>query len=288
MWSVVLKILSILGIILLCLLGFLLLVLLLVLFMPAVYRGGGKAHDGEYEAWFRFRWLFGLVRGEFDYPRSKALRVRVLWLTVFDSGGRQEEDRKRKTPAEKQPIAEVGTSAEKQPTAEAETLTEKQLTAETETPAEKQPTAEKKEAPAAGIRKAEEKEQEPPTDRKDKLQHYLAVVQDQDNQDLVKHALSRLGRIIKSIRPRMLRAEAVVGLGEPDTTGYLYGAYWAIKPFLGKKCQVSVTPDFERQILEGKVSLRGRIVAAVLLYQAVRVALDKRLWKLLGQLKDNK
>lgn len=255
MWSVVLKILSILGIILLCLLGFLLLVLLLVLFMPAVYRGGGKAHDGEYEAWFRFRWLFGLVRGEFDYPRSKALRVRVLWLTVFESGGRQEEpeeDRKRKTPAEKQP------------------------------------TAEKKEAPAAGIRKAEEKEQEPPTDRKDKLQHYLAVVQDQDNQDLVKHALSRLSRIIKSIRPRMLRAEAVVGLGEPDTTGYLYGAYWAIKPFLGKKCQVSVTPDFERQILEGKVSLRGRIVAAVLLYQAVRVALDKRLWKLLGQLKDNK
>ena len=63
MWSVVLKILSILGIILLCLLALAVAALLLVLFCPVSYRGGGSARAGKYRAWFRFRWLFGLVRG---------------------------------------------------------------------------------------------------------------------------------------------------------------------------------------------------------------------------------
>lgn len=277
MWSVVLKILSILGIILLCLLGFLLLGLLLVLFAPVIYRGSGKAHDGEYEAWFRFRWLFGMVRGEFAYPRSKDLRIKVLWLTVFDSGGKRkekpEEPREPETAAAQQPLKE---SAEEIAADAADPL---------ETMEQKVPEqAGNKEEISAKAREPEEKKQKSPAGRKDRLLRYLSVVQDQENQDLVKHALSRLGKIIKSIRPRTLWAEAVVGLGEPDTTGYLYGAYWTIKPFLGKNCRVTVTPDFERQILEGKVSLRGRLVTAVILYQVVRVVLDKRLRKLLGQL----
>lgn len=300
MWSVVLKILSILGIILLCLLGFLLLVLLLVLFMPVVYRGGGNAHDGKYEAWFRFRWLFGLVRGEFAYPRSRGLRIKVLWLTVFDSGGKRkaepEESRKTETAAAQQPLKEaaeeVVETAEKAAETAEETMeaaadaAEHRETAEQKTQEQAEQNSESMEEKSAEARKPEEKEQKSPVSRKNRLQHYLSVVQDQDNQDLVKHALSRLGKIIKSIRPRVLRAEAVVGLGEPDTTGYLYGVYWTIKPFLGKKCRVTITPDFEQRILEGKVSLRGHMIAAVLLYQAVRVLLDQRLRRLLGQLRN--
>lgn len=294
MWSVVLKILSILGIILLCLLGFLLLVLLLVLFMPVVYRGGGNAHDGKYEAWFRFRWLFGLVRGEFAYPRSRTLRIKVLWLTVFDSGGKRraepEEPRETETAAARQPLKEAAeevaeTAEEAAETAE-ETVEAAADAAEQKTQEQAEQNSESMEKKSAEARKPEEKEKKSPVSRKDKLQHYLSVVRDQDNQDLVKHALSRLGKMIKSIRPRVLRAEAVVGLGEPDSTGYLYGAYWTIKPFLGKKCRVTITPDFEQRILEGKVSLRGHIIAAVLLYQAVRVLLDQRLRRLLGQLRN--
>ncbi len=264
MWSVVLKILSILGIILLCLLGFLLLVLLLVLFAPVIYRGSGRAHDGEYAACFRFRWLFGLVRGEFAYPLSKTLRIKALWLTVFDSGGKrrekQENPRKAQRAAARQPLKETAGENAKTAADAADPLkTTKQKAKE----------------------QAQDREGAGP---KNRLQRYLSVAQDRENQDLVKHALSRLGKIIKSIRPRELRAEAVVGLGEPDTTGYLYGAYWMLKPFLGKNCRITVTPDFEQQILEGNVVLRGRMITAVLLYQVVRVVVDKRLRKLFGQL----
>ncbi len=277
MWSVVLKILSISGIVLLCLLGLLLLVLLLVLFMPVVYWGGGKAHGGEYEAWFGFRWLLGLVRGEFAYPRSKALRIKVLWLTVFDSGG------KRKT--------EPGDSQE--PEEETAKCPEKVIEESAEKAGETiENGAENPEIIGSAVQEQAEKSknispQAPAAEKKEQklLRHFLSIVQDQENQELVKDVRIRLGKLLRSIRPRMLRAEGVVGLGEPDSTGYFYGAYWTLKPFLGKKCRVNITPDFEQRILEGEVSLRGRIVTAMLLYQVARVVLDKRLQKLLSQLR---
>ncbi|MBD5530417.1 MAG: DUF2953 domain-containing protein [Lachnospiraceae bacterium] len=291
MWSVILKILSILGIILLCLLAFVLLTVLLVLFCPVVYRGGGTARPGEYQAWFRFRWLFGLVRGTFTYPEDGRLRVKALWLTVYDSGGKhkaeesseepqpEEKSRGEQKPQESQPVKKDQEEQKPQESQPVEKDQEEQKPQESR-PEEKFP---EKQSSADG-------EQTPQSqkisDLKEKLQFYLGIVRDEDNQELVKHALDRLCSMIKSIRPRYLRAEAVAGLGEPDLTGYAYGIYWAVKPFLGKKCRVDITPDFERRILEGEVFLRGRITAAVLLYHVCKVLLDRRLRQLLDQLKN--
>lgn len=291
MWSVVLKILSILGIILLCLLALVLTAVLLILFCPAVYRGGGTAGAGEYRAWFRFRWLFGLVRGAYAYPEDGRLRIKALWITVYDSGGKgktgEPSDGDGESPAEQDPARQ----GPQEPQPEEESRKEQ--------PQESQPgeksQEEQSQEPQAGEETRKEQDsgesgQEQPSrkisDLKGKLQFYLGIVQSEDNQELVKYALGRLGRIIKSIRPRYLRAEAVAGLGEPDLTGYAYGIYWAVKPFLGKKCRVNVTPDFEQRILEGEAVLRGRVTAAVLLYHVCRVLFDRRLRQLLDQLKN--
>lgn len=284
MWSVVLKILSILGIILLALLGTLLAVVLLVLFMPVVYRGSGFAHGGKYQAQFRFRWLFGLVRGEFSYPEDGALRIRALWVTLFDSGRkRREPEEERREP----PAAAAAETRKQQPVEMLEAAKASPDSAEVDAPAPPQEASPKQEKGTA---------QEPPKEQKEplaaklsalreKLQLYLPIVQDEDNRALVRHALGRLGRILRSIRPRVLRLEAVIGTGEPDTTGYIYGAFWAVKPFWGRKCRIAVTPDFESRILEGEVFLRGHILAVVLLYHIVRVILDKRLGQLIDRLK---
>ncbi len=333
MWSVVLKILSILGIILLCLLALAVAALLLVLFCPVSYRGGGSARAGKYRAWFRFRWLFGLVRGFYAYPDSGSLKVKLLWLTVYDSGGKQEkaspEDKLSRQVAEAEEREQSGkgeaevegrtqperTAArtEKQATSEQTAIkTEKQAPSEqtaikTEKQAPLEQTAIKTgeqvpseqaaiEAegqnspnPAASGEAWPDEAKEAPADKlsglKDKLTFYLEIVRDEENQELVKHGLTRLGKILKSIRPRFLRAEALVGLGEPDLTGYVYGIYWAVKPFLGKKCRMTVTPDFERRILEGEAVLGGRIMAATVLHHAVRVLLDRRLRRLLDKMK---
>ncbi len=359
MWSVVLKILSILGIILLCLLALAVAALLLVLFCPVSYRGGGSARAGKYRAWFRFRWLFGLVRGFYAYPDSGSLKVKLLWLTVYDSGGKQEkaspEDKLSRQVAEAEereqsgkgeaevegrtqpertaartekqaPSEQTAIKTEKQaPLEQTAIKTEKQAPLEQtaiktgeQAPSEQTAIKTEKQAPleqtaiktgeqvpseqaaieaegqnspnpAASGEAWPDEAKEAPADKlsglKDKLTFYLEIVRDEENQELVKHGLTRLGKILKSIRPRFLRAEALVGLGEPDLTGYVYGIYWAVKPFLGKKCRMTVTPDFERRILEGEAVLGGRIMAATVLHHAVRVLLDRRLRRLLDKMK---
>ncbi len=333
MWSVVLKILSILGIILLCLLALAVAALLLVLFCPVSYRGGGSARAGKYRAWFRFRWLFGLVRGFYAYPDSGSLKVKLLWLTVYDSGGKQEkaspEDKLSRQVAEAeereqsgkgeaevegrtQPERTAARTEKQAPSEQTAIKTEKQAPLEQtaiktgeQVPSEQAAIKTEKQVPseqaaieaegqnspnpAASGEAWPDEAKEAPADKlsglKDKLTFYLEIVRDEDNQELVKHGLTRLGKILKSIRPRFLRAEALVGLGEPDLTGYVYGIYWAVKPFLGKKCRMTVTPDFERRILEGEAVLGGRIMAATVLHHAVRVLLDRRLRRLLDKMK---
>ncbi len=303
MWSMALKILSILGIILLCLLVLVLTALLLVLFCPVTYRGGATAHAGEYRVWFRFRWFLGLVRGTFSYPGEGGTQIKLLWRTVYGGGKRTEEDSKDPAPGasksfEKtaETMSETGESSEKA----AEIMPETGESSEkaTETVSEQQtgkvsePSSQA--ATADGGQKAEEAEAENKNQQakaegrrglKERLPAFLELIRDRDNQELVKHGFSRLGKILRSLRPRFLRAQALVGLGEPDLTGYAYGIYWAVKPFLGKKCQAAITPDFERRVIEGEIVLGGRVMAAVVLHHVVRVLLDRRLRRLIDRLK---
>lgn len=307
MWSVVLKILSILGIILLLLAAFALVILLLILFWPVSYRGGGSAQAGKYRVWFRFRWLFGLLRGAYVDPED-GFRVKLLWMTVYDSGRKHgdeaSEDRKSVRDRDSGEKARSRDARPKQPPREAERDQSENIPADkagqslsgsdnvpTDDPGE--PTLDrsgadaKKEGESSVGREAEQRQTLPEKSSqwKERLRFWLDIIQDGDNQELVKHGCTRLYKIIKSLRPRFLRAEVLVGLGEPDLTGYAYGGYWAVKPFLGKKCQVAVTPDFERKILEGELALGGRVMAVTVVHHVVRVLLDRRLRRLLNKLK---
>lgn len=287
MWSVALKILSILGIILLCLLILALTVVLLVLFCPVTYRAGGTARTGEYRVWLRFRWLGGLVRGTFSYPGEGGLQVRLLWKTM---GGRK---RKEEPPSPSDPAQSEESPAESddgpnQGGEAAQNTPEQPTEAGTESSSRTAPdSGDSGQKTAEGTIHQENLQEKAAGQRglKERLAAFLELVRDQDNQELVRHGLFRLGRILRSLRPRFLRAQALVGLGEPDLTGYVYGIYWAVKPFLGKKCQVSVTPDFERRVLEGEAVLGGRVMAAVVLHHVIRVLLDRRLRRLIARLK---
>lgn len=299
MWSLALKILSILGIILLCLLILGLTVLLLVLFCPVTYRGGGTASGGEYRVWLRFRWLGGLVRGTFSYPGDGGLQVRLLWKTMGGRKRKEESPPSSDLAQSQESLSEPDDGPEKG--GEAAQNTPEQPTEAGRGSTPEQPTeAGRESAPQAAPDSGEsgqktadrtihqENLQEKATGQrgmKERLTAFLELVRDRDNQELVRHGLFRLSRILRSLRPRFLRAQALVGLGEPDLTGYVYGIYWAVKPFLGKKCQVSVTPDFERRVIEGEAVLGGRVMAAVVLHHVVRVLLDRRLRRLIARLK---
>ena len=85
MLTILFKILSILGIVLLILLGIALVVILLVLFFPISYKAAGKRTVEEFFITARVKWLFGLLRMNCDYPDPGKIYVKFLFFTLYDS-----------------------------------------------------------------------------------------------------------------------------------------------------------------------------------------------------------
>lgn len=119
---------------------------------------------------------------------------------------------------------------------------------------------------------------------RENIAHYKAILLAEDTKGLVNHAFMRLGRILRSIRPRKLKADILFGTGSPDTTGYVFGIYGMLCARLGER--VLLTPDFERAVLEGELYAAGTITVFKLLWNGLLVALDKRLWELIDKLKE--
>lgn len=109
------------------------------------------------------------------------------------------------------------------------------------------------------------------------ISYYINLLQEEETKLLLSESLTALGRMLKSIGPRRIKADIRFGTGAPDTTGYIYGLYcmlsaaW-IPGFL-------VTPDFEKKVLEGEFDLSGRITVWILLTNGLKM------YKLIRRLK---
>lgn len=279
MLTILFKIFSILGMILLILLGIALLLILLVLFFPVFYKTIGKRNSGEQQFSVKANWLFGLLRLSYDYPVPGKLVIKLLFLTIYDS------------------------TVEKSPRAREEKITAAEKT--TTTAGDGAADSGEKDAVAAefselAARDNEQEQHEPtddPTERShtffdkirytvqkiyDKIKHilqnisfYKGLWDDPDTQELLRHACHRIGCILKSLRPRRLQVNAIFGTGSPDTTGYLYGIYGMLLPKIGKG--ICITPDFEQVILEGNFKAFGHFTVAWIAFHAARLFFDQRL-----------
>ncbi len=316
--TVLLQILRVLGILLLILLGLLLLALLIVLFMPVVYRGEGYIRPREKSFRFRARWLFGLVRAEFSYPETNALRVKLFLKTLVEIGGRKaagtsDGPSEGPQPSEKSSGEELSGEPQSSTKSSGEPQSSDGAAGEQKTsdgpaggpqPSEKssgeepsggpQPSekpsnesdsgAESEEkGPASGPLRKIEKTAEALEDTLENVRYYLDLLQDNDTRILLGNGLGRLLRILKGILPGKLSLTLQFGTGAPDTTGYLYGLYCMLLPALGKNTRV--TPCFEEKCLEGELSFGGHVTGWVLVYHILAVLLDKRLRPLIHKLK---
>lgn len=288
MLDVVLQILSVLGIILLVLLAIFVVVILIVLFFPITYSVQGRKDPERTELSARVRWLFGLLRVRYDYPEPGILTAKFLWFTIYDEPRIKEEQ----IPSDKRPQSEEQLKQDKQPEQDKQSPSEQFAQKQPESEAE-QVLNEADEAPKGIFGRILEKIKNIKytiLSIYDKIKriwenisYYLELLREEDTKLLVAHAKLRICKMIKSIRPRKLRADILFGTGAPDTTGYAYGLYGMLMPLLGTA--VVVTPDFQRMVLQGSFQASGHITIATLLWNALRVALDRRLWKLLRKLK---
>lgn len=311
MLTILFKILSILGILLLILLGIALVVILLVLFFPVCYKMSGKKNAEETQFAAKIKWLFGLVRVSYSYPVPGKLLAKVLFFTVYDSSEKEKNSASGEDThtAPKKDITEAAQETSR--TSESSDASESSDTSGTsgqtllsdDTDRAKTDPETDTEASANAKTSVEENLPVPQqetsgkiagffekiryTIRKicDKIKYILKNISfyrelwnDPDTKGLLQHAGKRIGHILKRLRPRKLNVNARIGTGSPDTTGYLYGIYGMILPKLGKG--VCITPDFEQAILEGDFKASGHFTVACILFHSARLLLDKRLQQL--------
>ncbi len=114
-----------------------------------------------------------------------------------------------------------------------------------------------------------------------KLQLIMDFFRDGMNKEGMHLTFSSLKKLLKHVLPTKLQSKLIFGTGDPCSTGQALGAISILYSFYGDKLQI--TPDFEREIFEGKHFAKGRIRLITILIIVVKLIFDKRF----KQLKNN-
>jgi len=253
MLSVLLKILAVLGIILLILLGLLLFLLLIVLFVPITYRIAGQIDERQKKASVKVNWFFGILRFTLEYSEKISWKLKLLW---FDLTGKvsNEPAVSKESPKGFEGFIEEDT--------------------------QNKSLAEKINDVLLKIRSIFAKIK----DIWSNISYYLGILQEEDTKDLISHCAKVIGSILKSIRPGKIKINAVMGFESPDTTGKIYGLLCMLYPYYGDN--IHITPDFQNKVLDGTLFIKGRIYICVLIWNALRILLDRKLFKVIHKLKN--
>ena len=282
MWHVILQILAVIGIVLLVLLALLILTVLAVLFVPIRYRASGEKEADRIEGVAAVSFLYPIL--SFKWQRTGNENRWALRLL----GIRLKSSRK----------------ADKDKAAEPE-KTEKGKAAEPVKEEAKQPVisnAQKSETGCAGDKTSEKRaadKQEKGTETKarftisglcdkmenirDNVEYYKERLTAEENRLFLKRTKERIFAVLKSIKPKVLTARIVCGTGCPDTTGYVCAVYGMLYPVIEDR--ISFTADFENKVLDGELSVKGKVRVATLVRHGIKILLDKQLKVFLKEMK---
>lgn len=304
--QIVLGILAFLGITLLVILGLVLLVLLLVLFVPIRYNGEFIKDAEKMQAQAKVNWLLHFVRVHVNYEKELLIKAYVLFFKVYDSDKPAIEKKvkkdkgssKEQTLGQDQLMPEATHTEDSTDSAKEEqnvdsTNVENEAVLENHEPAQGTEPEESESQKQSFIEKIKQQIQNIICKCKsicDKIKsivqninYYIEILKEEETKALLGRSKDRLFKVLKSIRPRKLTADLLVGTGSPDTTGYVMALAGMLYPTFER--HVNITPDFEKTIFEGRIFLKGRITVFVILLQALKIFFDKELRKLLKRLK---
>ena len=293
MWHVILQILAVIGIVLLVLLALLILTVLAVLFVPIRYRASGEKEADRIEGvaavsflypflsfkWQRAgnenRWALRLLGIKLKSSR-KADKGKVAEPEKTDKGKAEETAQAAKPEKAAEPVKE-----EKQPAtpsvqnAEAEDAARQ--AEETGTQETDRVSSEKK-ARFTISRLCDKMEK-----IRDNVEYYKERLTAEENRLFLKRTKERIFAVLKSIKPKMLTARVVCGTGSPDTTGYVCAVYGMLYPVIEDR--ISFTADFENKVLDGELSVKGKVRVATLVRHGIKILLDKQLKVFLKEMK---
>lgn len=101
---------------------------------------------------------------------------------------------------------------------------------------------------------------------------------DEESIELLQAVLKSSGGLLKHMVPRSLRGRLHFGTGDPALTGQLLGVLSVLFAMWGKG--IAVIPDFEQEVFEGEVAVKGYargIIVLILIIKAHPLRLMERL-----------
>lgn len=304
MWHVILQILAVIGIVLLVLLALLILTVLAVLFVPIRYRASGEKEADRIEGVAAVSFLYPFL--SFKWQRAGNENRWALRLLGIKLKGSPKVDKGKTTEPEK---TEKGKPAEPEKTdkGKAEETAQAAKPEKTTEPVkeEKQPaTPNVQNAEAEDAARQTEETGTQKTDRvssekkarftisglcdkmekiRDNVEYYKERLTAEENRLFLKRTKERIFAVLKSIKPKVLTARVVCGTGSPDTTGYVCAVYGMLYPVIEDR--ISFTADFENKVLDGELSVKGKVRVATLVRHGIKILLDKQLKVFLKEMK---
>ena len=301
MLSVLLNILSIIGMILLIILGLIVCILLIVLFVPITYKITGSADKLNQEVHVRVNWLLGIIRFRLHYMKQLSWSLRILWIDPMKPVNKSKSSVTKKTTV-KDDSAETNSESAADISSEESSTIDLTQNSSTQDVADESSNSSFQENNVEGSSQTAASDTAVPKEEKksikdkitniiDKIKniyamidYYIKVLQDTDTKKIIAKCFKSLGCILKHIRPRKLKINGTMGFNTPDVTGKVYGYICMLYPFYGNN--ICIIPDFENNILEGNLYCRGRIYLSVLVWNALKILMDRKLYKLIHKLKN--
>lgn len=282
-------ILKIFGIILAVLLGAIVLLVCLILFVSVRYEINaempGKLKD--ITAKLRFSWLFHLVAGEAGYKENEFYwNVRAAW---FRFGGEKEESMETVAEEAKEEIRETADTVIE----EAEKIIEEPSDREKAEPEGDRKEADKTKTETAGKKKISVFQRirnklkavwekikciflkicdniKNISEIKDNITTFLT---DEAHKQAFRKVKKEFKWIIRFLKPKKFRLNLHYGFEDPYRTGQVLAGLSMIYPFVGD--HMNVRPDFENQVLEGELYMKGNLRMVNPVIYLLKLVFDK-------------
>ena len=295
---------AVIGIVLLVLLALLILTVLAVLFVPIRYRASGEKEADRIEGVAAVSFLYPIL--SFKWQRTgneNRWALRLLGVRLKSSRKADKDKAAEPEKTEKGKAAEPVKEEAKQPVISnaqnAETGNAAQQTGENGTQETDRASSETGSAGDKTSEKRAADKQEKGTETKarftisglcdkmenirDNVEYYKERLTAEENRLFLKRTKERIFAVLKSIKPKVLTARIVCGTGSPDTTGYVCAVYGMLYPVIEDR--ISFTADFENKVLDGELSVKGKVRVATLVRHGIKILLDKQLKVFLKEMK---
>ncbi len=108
---------------------------------------------------------------------------------------------------------------------------------------------------------------------REKALHLKEVYEDESTSEALKLLIAETMRILRAIRPRQYRIDLTYGFNNPAITGEVTGILALI--FLSAGRRAVLRPDFDRQVIDGEMFIKGRIRVITLVIVLWRLYFNK-------------